>query len=406
PTPHHPFEPGFLYAAGIRPLEGMALRGFLWYQGESNATEGGAGTAAIDPAMNKSKFVSLIESWRDAWGDRSLPFYFVQLPGLNRDWALFREMQLQVSQEIPDTGMAVTIDVGHPTNVHPIDKRPVGERLARMALEKIYGKAVSGLSPTLLRSGRSGELTELVFSAPLTTSDLQPPRGFILAGPDRQFYPAAATIDGDRVSLESASVPNPSAIRYAWENDPDVNLTGTNALPVSPFRTDAWPIGTGEVTSHLPDPGARYRTSFEGLQAAPLLEAQLGGAVWSAAPGHARITREFAHQGDQSLHLSGGVDRAVTASFEEPLGAGAVLAFWAERWTRRLPYAFRVEAKCAGQWQEIYRGDREVRVGRPFLSAVKCSVPDGATALRFSGSAPSNAGTLIDDVVIRVPDPE
>ena len=101
------------------------VRGVLWYQGESNATVDGGRGAPVAKAINRRKFEALIGSWRRAWRDDSLPVLFVQLPGLNRNWPLFRQMQLEVAQEDEHAGMAVTIDVGHPTNVHPANKRPV-----------------------------------------------------------------------------------------------------------------------------------------------------------------------------------------------------------------------------------------------------------------------------------------
>ena len=152
PPPHHPFEPGFLFQAGIAPLGKLPIKGVIWYQGESNATQDGANSPAIDPALNKHTFTTLIESWRRAFGNPELPFYFAQLPGLNRRWPLFREMQLEVAKEVPGTGMAVTIDVGHPTNVHPSDKQPVGERLARLALADVYQKSVNGRSPRVFNN--------------------------------------------------------------------------------------------------------------------------------------------------------------------------------------------------------------------------------------------------------------
>ncbi|NNE91010.1 MAG: sulfatase-like hydrolase/transferase, partial [Verrucomicrobiales bacterium] len=150
PTPHHPFEPGFLFDAGVRPFTKLPVRGVLWYQGESDATEDGAGSPPIDPKKNFAIHRRLIESWRMEFGDEKLPFYFVQLPGLNRDWPAFREVQQQVDLLVPNTHMAVTLDAGHPTNVHPKNKRPVGERLARLVLKHDFRRSVVADAPRLI----------------------------------------------------------------------------------------------------------------------------------------------------------------------------------------------------------------------------------------------------------------
>ncbi len=398
PAPHHPFEPGFLFEAGMRPLVRMALRGFLWYQGESNATASGPGSPAIDPATNKKKFVSLIDAWRKAWDDSTLPFYFVQLPGLNRDWPSFREMQLEVSQEVPHTGMAVTIDVGHPTNVHPTDKRPVGHRLAKLAL-------ASGTSPTLKSVAIDRSAATLRFSSSLATSDSQPPRGFAIAGEDQVFHPTTAKLENDLIFVTSNQVANPKSVRYGWANDPKVNLIGKDGLPVSPFRTDRWPITTITTQSTNIATHATYSTGFEQAKAEPFTELPLGQAVWKAEAGHAQITARFSHRGKQCLHLRGGMNRAITLTLKQPTESGMALTFQAERWTSRSPYTFRIESLQGEEWKEIYRGDEAIRVGRPFLSAVKVPLPKGTTRLRFIGSAPPNSGTLIDDVAVKKPMP-
>ena len=139
--PHHPFEPGFLFEAGMRDLAGFPISGFLWYQGESNATENGAGSPAIDPAINQYKFESLIKGWSDAWSGEYNPFLFVQLPRLdNRDWAPFRTMQELVAEKVSNVGMVDIFGFGHASNVHPVMKKPVGEKLARLALKQLSNK--------------------------------------------------------------------------------------------------------------------------------------------------------------------------------------------------------------------------------------------------------------------------
>jgi len=245
PVPHHSFEPGFLFEAGMKPLIPFAVRGFLWYQGESNATIDGSRGPAVDSAVNRHKFTTLIRSWRVAWRDDSLPFYFVQLPGLNRDWELFREMQDDVDCEVPHTGMAVTIDVGHPTNVHPPDKQPVGERLALLAMRDTYGKRDIVAEGLRFRDYRLAEDRIAVefdrADGGLQSSDGKVLRGFEVAGEDGVFVPATAAIEGATVTVLSPLIPAPVAVRYAWADDPDGNLVNGAGLPAAPFRTSRSP---------------------------------------------------------------------------------------------------------------------------------------------------------------------
>ena len=244
--PRHPFEPGFLFEAGMRPLAPFVLRGFLWYQGESNATVDGSAGPAVDPDVNRHKLATLVRGWREAWADPRLPFYFVQLPGLNRDWELFREMQDEVDREVLYAGMAVTIDAGHPTNVHPPDKQPVGERLALLALRDSYGRNnLVAEGPRYSDYRLMKDRIVVTFDhadGGLRASDGKTPRGFEIAGEDRAFVPGTATIDGVTVVVSSPRVPAPVAVRYAWADDPDANLVNHAAgLPAAPFRTDGWP---------------------------------------------------------------------------------------------------------------------------------------------------------------------
>jgi sialate O-acetylesterase len=236
-SPPHPFAPSFLWNAGVEQLLPFPVSGVLWYQGESNATlDGGTGTPAAKE-VNRRKFEALIESWRRAWKSADLPVYFVQLPGLNRDWSRFREMQLEVSQEVPGVGMAVTIDVGHPTNVHPIKKRPVGERLAGLALAKTYGKKVVAEGPRMTKIRSAQSVFWVDFDQKVKTSDDGSVTGFEIAGEDRIFHPAKGKLAAKSVKLRSENVPLPVAVRYAWANDPKCNLINKEGLPASPFRS-------------------------------------------------------------------------------------------------------------------------------------------------------------------------
>lgn len=133
----HPFAPSALHVAGLAPLQPFALRGILWYQGESNATDTPE-TPALDPAPYAHMFTALVNDWRRAWSQPDLPVCFVQLPALNRDWAAFRTMQAGLTNSLPHCGMVATLDLGHPTDVHPPNKKPVGERLAARVLRDVY----------------------------------------------------------------------------------------------------------------------------------------------------------------------------------------------------------------------------------------------------------------------------
>jgi len=247
--PPHPFAPGFLWEAGIDPLLPFPVRGVIWYQGESNATVDGGRGAPVPKAVNRRKFEALISSWRRAWRDEELPVYFVQLPGLNRNWPLFREMQLEVSQQVRHTGMAVTIDVGHPTNVHPQRKKPVGDRLANLALASTYKREVQSGGPRLLKVDQMGRGFRLEFDRGVRARHGEVVRGFEIAGPDRVFYQATARVRGKTVDLNSPMVVDPSATRYAWSKFPDCNLADSSGSPASPFRTDRWKIELGTSAS-------------------------------------------------------------------------------------------------------------------------------------------------------------
>ena len=392
PVPHHPFEPGFLFEAGIAPFSKFPVSGFLWYQGESNATQDGANSPAIDPDWNHRLFTSLINSWREAWGSSELPFVFAQLPGLNRDWPLFREMQSKVAQSDRNVHMAVTIDVGHPTNVHPPNKKPVAHRMAELALAFAASPVATKITPR-----------EITFDQPVKSSDGKPVRGIQLAGDDKVFHPATATVDGKTVNIVSDKVSNPIAVRYGWENDPNLNLVGTDGEhPVSPFRSDRWE----PAKSHTSDEPAQVAqrggfTGFESPKAGALTASTFDGATWKAPMGHAEISARLARTGRQCLHLMGGEHSEVEFVLS-PMHSGkkyAQLTFAAERWTRRTPFSFRVEAAAAdGKWQEIYNGDQSVKVGRAYLNQVEIALPKDAQRFRMTCTSPPGTGILIDDM--------
>ncbi len=254
--PTTPYGPGYyrapaqLYNGMIHPLVPYAMRGVIWYQGESNGNR---------PHQYRSLFPAMIEDWRQRWGQGPFPFLFVQLANfraavdhpVDQRWAHLRDAQLHTLRTVPNTGMAVTIDIGDAGDIHPRNKRDVGERLARWALADVYGHGVVKSGPLVeaveFRDGRAYVWFEL-FGSSLRTRDGERPRGFALAGDDRRWHWATGRIEGDTVVLESDAVPQPVAVRYAWADNPErANLVNAEDLPASPFRSDDWP---GEADDH------------------------------------------------------------------------------------------------------------------------------------------------------------
>ena len=228
-----------LYDNMIHPLVPAAIRGAIWYQGESNAENAG---------RYRRLFPLLIRDWRRAFRDEAMPFFFVQLANymerqkkpVESGWAELREAQTLTLSE-PHTGMAVAIDIGEANDIHPTNKQEVGRRLAFAALAQVYGLPVVPSGP-LYRSHRVEDGTIRVefdyADAGLKTSDGGLPQAFAIAGADGKFEWAEAVIDGVTVVVRSDRVREPVAVRYAWANNPAVNLHGASGLPASPFRTD------------------------------------------------------------------------------------------------------------------------------------------------------------------------
>ncbi|HIG87127.1 MAG TPA: sialate O-acetylesterase [Planctomycetes bacterium] len=231
---NHPFKPGFMWRAALHPIRNSAVRGILWYQGESNAES----PSRVD--QHASLFPLLVQDTRNTFGQAHLPFLFVQLPAMGRPhWPEFREQQRGFSQQIPHVGMAVTIDVGHPTDVHPRRKRPVGIRLARLAMHVSYGQSQAPTGPIIKRASMQSGGIELEFEniqSKLSTSDQKPPRGFEIIACDGAVYAAEAQLMEGAVLLIGAPTQDPCEVRYAWKPVPDCNLTDSQGLPASPFR--------------------------------------------------------------------------------------------------------------------------------------------------------------------------
>ncbi len=225
----HPYQSGFMYESGIAPIAGYGIRGVIWYQGESNAH---------NPALHDQLFQALVAEWRSAWNQGDFPFLYVQLPNIaTANWAEFRESQRR-ALKIPNTGMAVTIDIGEPADVHPPEKREVGHRLALIARAKIYGEKIEYSGPTFQSIEAEGDSLRLRFvhcSGGFKTSDNKDLTGFEVAGKDRIFMPATAIIKGSEILVTSVSVVKPVEVRYGYASNPECNLRNLANLPASPF---------------------------------------------------------------------------------------------------------------------------------------------------------------------------
>jgi sialate O-acetylesterase len=255
--PGHPWTPAGLWNGMIAPLTLLPIRGVLWYQG----------AAAPERAMQYRKlFRALIRQWRRAWRQPDMPFVFGQEAafGPRRDqpgehsWAEIREAQ-QMALAEPHTAMAVAIDLGEATDIHPKRKKPLGERYAACARAVAYGRDIPHAGPVfdhmVSQDDGSIRLRFRETRGGLRTSDNRPPIGFAVSPGctdfskgNRNFAWAEAQIDGDDVIVWSGSVANPMAVRYAWAQNPACNLTDATGLPASPFRTDDWPgvtVGNG-----------------------------------------------------------------------------------------------------------------------------------------------------------------
>ena len=243
PSPRKPVNPletrkrkgnvGGLYDGKIAPLVGYGIRGALWYQGEANAAPGKG-------EFYRYQLPLLVRDWRAKWGQGDFPFAWVQLPNFRsgRDgWLLVREAMLD-TLALPNTGMAVTIDIGESRDIHPKNKQDVGRRLASWARGAVYGQKIetSGPLPDEFEVVGAKVVVALRHAAGLRTRDGSAVRGFELSGADGTWHPAEAEIDGPRVLVRSSAVVAPRAVRYAWADEPDVNLVNAADLPASPFR--------------------------------------------------------------------------------------------------------------------------------------------------------------------------
>jgi sialate O-acetylesterase len=236
--------PSGLFDGMISPLLDYKIRGAIWYQGEGN-TYRAYQYRTLLPAM--------IRGWRANWNEGDFPFLVVQLPNQGHSaefadswWAELREAQLFTARSVPNTGIAVTIDVGEAGNLHPPRKQEIGERLALWALGTSYEKKLVYSGPLYKSMSVEGKCIRINFD--YTGGGLQMKgdllQGFTIAGADKKYHHATAHIEGNSVIVSSPKVDSPVAVRYAWQDSPDCNLLNREGLPASPFRTDDWPGAT------------------------------------------------------------------------------------------------------------------------------------------------------------------
>ena len=242
---NYPTMPTVLYQGMIGPLAPLSIAGALWYQGEANFTR----------AFQYRKLMpAMVNDWRSQFKQGDFPFYMVGLPAFMKrsdtptedGWAELREAQALAARQLANVHVAVTIDTGDAEDIHPRDKKPVGERLARIALAKHYGKDVPYSGPRFQRAEKLDGALRLHF-AHVTGSLVA--RGnrlaeFAVAGADRTWHWAEVRLEGNSVVVSSPAVPEPIAARYAWQANPDATLFDSAGLPAHPFRTDDWPLTT------------------------------------------------------------------------------------------------------------------------------------------------------------------
>ncbi len=234
----NPFRPAGLYECMLKRVMPYTLRGFLYYQGESDDHK---------PLLYDRLLSELIMKWRRDWEDYSLPFLMVQLPMHRyeadpdfRHWCLIREAQMKVFQTVKNTGLAVILDCGEFNEIHPKDKLPVGERLALQAMWLVYRtRSESEVFGPVFRSAvPRGDSVELHFDHAAGGFEIRGGSGFEVAGEDGSFYPAAVRIaENGNLLVAAGEVPKPRCVRYCWTNYGPVNYFGKNGLPMAPFRT-------------------------------------------------------------------------------------------------------------------------------------------------------------------------
>ena len=228
----HPYEPAYLFEAGILPLAKYPIKGVIWYQGESNAH---------NKEAHSKLFPLLVKSWRTEFNNSQLPFYYVQLSSINRpSWGWFRESQRRLMKVVPHSGMAVSYDYGHSTDVHPKNKQPIGERLAQWALADTYGRKVLPSGPLFRSATFNGKVATVAFdyARGMHPADGKTLRGFELSNGNGIFYPATAEVVGEELKVTSEEVSTPKMVRYGFSPVTDGNLVNEANLPASTFTSE------------------------------------------------------------------------------------------------------------------------------------------------------------------------
>jgi sialate O-acetylesterase len=239
---NNPVMASVLYNGMLAPILPLSITGAIWYQGESNEKHAG---------QYRTLLPALIADWRRLFGQGDFPFYIVSLPfykhrsdvPVDDSWAEVREAQALAAKNTPHSCLAVTVDTGNADNVHPIDKKDPGDRLALCALGEHYGEKVVYSGPTVQSVERRAGEIRLRFDhvdGGLVAKGGEPGE-FSIAGDDRKWYWAAARIEGDTIIVSASSVPHPKEVRYAWQANPRSTIFNGAGLPASPFRTDTWP---------------------------------------------------------------------------------------------------------------------------------------------------------------------
>jgi len=231
------YTPTALYNGMIHPLIPYSLKGVIWYQGEANTGK---------PKQYATLFPLMIKNWRKDWKLGNFPFYFVQIApydyGDQTHSEVLRESQLK-SLSVPNTGMVVTLDIGNPENIHPADKKDVGERLARWALAKNYNKNIYYSGPLYKSMKIESDKIILSFDYPddgLVIKGQNSDNNFLIAGEDKVFKKATVNVDGDILIVFNDEIKNPVSVRYCWNNTDEATLFNKEGLPASSFRTDDW----------------------------------------------------------------------------------------------------------------------------------------------------------------------
>jgi sialate O-acetylesterase len=236
---NHPFKPGFLYDAALWPIRQLGLKGILWYQGESNAL------SLTRVRQHEQLFPQLVRAWRMTWQRTDLPIYTCQLSSIGTDrgyqstyWPLFRDGQRRMADRLSHVGMAVTSDVGHPLDVHPTNKKTVGERLAREILVKTYGQHLA-LSPSISRVVRRKGQWVLRFTRTekgLRTADAERVRGFSVGNADGPWQDVSVRLTRTSIRLAVGQVSTGAYLYYGWKPFSDGNVVNAEGLPLSTFR--------------------------------------------------------------------------------------------------------------------------------------------------------------------------